>query len=273
VMVEKTILLAILTGALDPMVAFMWGQISVDNAGVMHNFVNAFSFSQEKFAEFQKSLTSETTANVSSVPSTVLEAKVSDDTNLITKSENPMGSTKKPLSQTLALEGLKLVSVLRGVGQEIDSFMNRVKEVPAYQVALENLQAKTEEVQQSPTYRQLQSSSLYMTLKAEVQRMNIGVSELGNKAKEVGMEVVDKLSKTAHPRPPTSPIIINRAEEKLAQEEKKKLEELRKEEKRTQLQAKLEQLQQYNQKLAEERKQSLANTTIKMEGKGSQDAS
>lgn len=264
VQVDRVVLLAILTGTLDPVVALMWGQISLDNSAVMSGFARAFDISPEKFMDFQLSLIEE-----GAQPD---EADMIPPVPLLPQVNNCPQKTpeKLPMKQALAIQTLHLLASCNDIRKDIDHFIAKVKERDEVKKAFDNLDARLEEFQATPTYKNLQSNSVFVTIRTEIERASIGATIVGNKAKDVGEELVSKIASVAYPQTITyqpsnnlaGAVPMNAIEGGGSVDPDAVSIEFvtdKKEQKRLQLLEKLEKLKQYNKQMSEERAQRLAS--------------
>jgi len=221
VMTSKGILVALLAGALDPMIAMMCGQVAVDDLNELVAFSNAFDLNRAKFEEFQQQLSKATTEDAvrpadTPAPADIPESPVHSPVDHATaasevgipaavaqdarKREPANLAINDRIKMTLSRGGLSLLVTLRKMQTELDKSER-------WQAAVAGVSSAASKVAEAPPIKGIR----------RVAPSPPGVTGgIATAAKATGVSAIEVLAKNAqHPT-------VEQAEQRVAKTEQKK---------------------------------------------------
>jgi len=178
VMIAKDTLLAIVSGSINPMVAFMCGQVMIDNPMVMPQFAQVFDLSPQKLEEFKATLESnrnpptETNTPIPTTPTATNEKQESTVNEVNTPTINPSSNSSPVIIQRsgrnvetiLAVGFLQFLQSLRTFAIEMDKQLEVLKATPNFQRFATYISDTKKNIQESQTFQSIQSSPALNTI-------------------------------------------------------------------------------------------------------------
>eukprot|EP00002_Diphylleia_rotans_P036967 TRINITY_DN8206_c0_g1_i1.p1 TRINITY_DN8206_c0_g1~~TRINITY_DN8206_c0_g1_i1.p1 ORF type:complete len:334 (+),score=92.83 TRINITY_DN8206_c0_g1_i1:73-1074(+) len=245
---EKDILMGMLSGALDPMVVLMMGQIIVDNLPQLMAFSTAFDLTRAKYDEFRASvqLQSQEKDEKPEEEGAELEAyratpHTDDSESGISTNEIALQvlpeSDKRRMKRKAAIVSLQLLEAVSTFAEAMDEGFDKIKTTEGYKKADQELE---EILQKAP-----------QGLREGLQNVSKSVQHAtfiaGLFLRQAGQEVISRLQHTAY----AAPLTPEEQAAKKAEKEAKRLQE------KSDLEAKLQQLKLENEQKEIARKQRL----------------
>jgi len=221
VTLSKDTLMCIIGGVLDPMIAFMCGNVKIDDPMALVAFIQAFELNPQKFEQFQHKL-----------EETALEVKE--------PVINLPSSNQSNLSSLLFAKSLKLLESAGELAIELKKNRERLLQNERYIELMAKLEETKQNIYESSTYQSVQNNPSLIALREYFLQQwniyNIPYEEYKNKASEYlityFLYITSPISKETIPS---------------------------KEERKKQLLEQLEKLQTQNRQLEEARKERLKN--------------
>jgi len=189
---SKDVLLAIVTGTIDPMLAFMNGQISIDNPLLIVNFAKSFDLSKESLAQYKRiidykaaSWNSVVSKQVTTVDNNNNNNNNDNDSNkqIVTVDQSNMAIQKisgtydncnsvnnsitrnQRIEAKIAVVFLKFIEELQKFVEKMNQQIEKLKENPKFQSFVGSVENTVNNIKESHAYQVIQSSPAVIHMK------------------------------------------------------------------------------------------------------------